>query len=107
MKIPGEAVLTGHLLVVEYLDADGSFHFSSECFGTGKEDLPLSKFLELIEYAKARALAPLMAEAVAEYYEENDYELVDVRFIQRQDDEPDEDEDEDEDELEDEHETDE
>jgi len=108
MKIPGEAVITGHLLVVEYLDSDGSFHFSSECFGTGKEDLPLSKFLELIEYAKARALAPLMAEAVAEYYEENNYELVDVNVIQRRDDnEDDEDEEEDEDELEDEHEADE
>jgi len=103
MKIPGGAIVTGHLLVAEYLDTDGSYHFSSECFGTGKEKLALNKFLELIEYAKARALAPMIAEAVADYYEENDYELVDVRFIERQDD-PEDDEDEDEDEFEDEYE---
>jgi len=107
MKIPGGAIITGHLVVVEYLDTDGAFHFSSECFGTGKDKLPLNKFLELIEYAKARALAPMIAEAVADYYEENDYQLVDVRFIERQDDDPEDDEDdedEDEDELEDEYE---
>lgn len=59
--------MTGHLLVVEYMLPDGSFHFISECVGSGKEDLPLGKTLELIEFGRAQTLAPILAEALSEY----------------------------------------
>ena len=75
MKIPAEAVLTGHLLVVEYLDSDGTFNLKFESTGTGVESLGLGKTLEFIEYARVQALSPMISEIVSEHFE---YEEVDV-----------------------------
>lgn len=68
MKIPGEAVITGHFLVVEYMEPDGNFYLKSECHGTGGEELSLGKTLELIEYGKAHALSHVTAQALSGYF---------------------------------------
>lgn len=89
MKIPAGAVITGHLIVVEYMDSDGGFHLKSECFATGNEELPFGKTLELIEYAKVRAIAPILAEAVSGYFDE--YEFVEYDDGEDEDEEVDDD----------------
>lgn len=87
MKIPADAVMTGHLLVVEYLDTDGKFYLKSETAGTGDQTIPLSKALEFIEYAKVKALAPMIADIVSEHFE---YEEVDVDVAKEGDEDDDE-----------------
>lgn len=81
MKIPGEAVVVATVLIVEYMDSDGTIGVKTEALSTGKEELKFSKTIELLEHARAKALVPLLTEYLADQgyleYEDDDDEYSD------------------------------
>jgi hypothetical protein len=61
------------LLVVEYMAPDGELHTESEAYDSAGQELDLATTLELLEYAKAKAVAPMLAQQVARFcMEDND-----------------------------------
>lgn len=63
--------MISNLLVVEYMTPDGEILVDVECYDTAGETLEMGKFLELLEVAKAKALAPMWAQRVAQFCLEN------------------------------------
>lgn len=67
MILPDGAVMLNNLLVVEYMAPDGHIYIESESYDTANEDIELPKVLELLEFVKAKAVAPMLAQLVAHY----------------------------------------
>jgi hypothetical protein len=84
MKIPGEAMVVATVLIVEYMDSDGTIGVKTEALSTGKEALKFSKTIELLEHARATALVPLLTEYLAEQgyleYEDDGEESEDEEY---------------------------
>lgn len=71
MMLPPDSVMVSNLLVVEYMAADGELYTESEAYDTAGEELDFAKTLELLEFAKAKAVAPMLAQLVARFYMED------------------------------------
>lgn len=67
MILPEGSVLVSSLLVVEYMAPDGHLYTESEAYDTAGEELDFAKTLELLEFAKAKAVAPMLAQLVARF----------------------------------------
>jgi hypothetical protein len=67
MILPKGSVRVATITVVEYMTKDGEIFTESEAFDTANEELALGKTLELLEVARAKAIAPTLAHEVAQY----------------------------------------
>jgi len=66
--IPEGAVVLNVLHIVEYLDPkDGDLYKLDLSTGGDGDDLPISKYLELCEWGRMIAVAPIVADMVRDY----------------------------------------
>jgi hypothetical protein len=65
--IPDNAVVLNVLHIVEYLDPDGDIYKLDISVGGDGDDLPTGKYMELAEWARMIATAPIIAEMVHDY----------------------------------------
>ena len=66
--IPDNAVVLNTLNIVEYLDPeDGDIYKVDLSYGSDGDDLPTGKYLELAEWARMIASAPILADMIHDY----------------------------------------
>lgn len=67
MLLPDGSVMLSNVLIVEYMAEDGNIYTESECYDSAGEELGLPKLLELLEFARGKGVAPMLAQLVGFY----------------------------------------
>lgn len=67
MILPPDSILVSDLRVVEFMASDGELFTECEAYDSAGEQLGLAKALELLEFARAKAVAPMLARQVARF----------------------------------------